>query len=159
MAALARGETRRRAPKVATALYNLANLRHAQGRLAEAETLHREALTMQKKLLDPAHREIADSLHDLAGVLLEQSRLSEAKTLFRKVLQSQRARLPADDLELADTLTGLADTLLAGKRFAEAEPPARECLAIWEKKIRLQETLQRLVQLYESWDKSGPAAK
>jgi len=50
-------------------------------------------------------------------------------------LSALRAHLPPDEPRLADTLARFADILLTEGKFAEVDPPARECLAIREKKL------------------------
>ena len=46
-----------------------------------------------------------------------------------------RARLPADHPLLADALAEFTFALLGSGKFSEAEPTARECLAIYEKRL------------------------
>ena len=48
-------------PSVATSLNNLASLYSDQGRYAEAEPLHKEALEMRKQLLGSAHPDVAST--------------------------------------------------------------------------------------------------
>jgi len=58
-----------------------------------------------------------------------------AQTRRREAVNFLRGRLPADDPALARALGELAFSLLGSGTFSEAEPTARECLAIYEKKL------------------------
>ena len=57
---------------MALSLDNLADVLQAQGKLAEAETMYREALAMRRKLLGNEHPDVAISLINLADVLRKQ---------------------------------------------------------------------------------------
>ena len=78
---------------VATSLNGLADLYREQGKFAEAEALHRQALEMQRKLLGEEHPEVATSLNHLAVVLQHQGKLAEAEQLYRQALEMQRKQL------------------------------------------------------------------
>jgi hypothetical protein len=58
-----------------------------------------------------------------------------AQTRRREAVNFLRARLSADDSALARALGELTFSLLGSGKFSEAEPTARECLAIYEKKL------------------------
>ena len=64
-----------------------------QGKLAEAETLFREALAMQKKLLTSEHPDVARSLDGIASVFYSEQNFAEAETLYREALAMQRKLL------------------------------------------------------------------
>jgi tetratricopeptide (TPR) repeat protein len=71
---------------VAMSLYNLGTLLKREGKLAEAERRHREALEMRRKTLDINHPYIAESLHSLALVLKRQDRIPESEAVEREAL-------------------------------------------------------------------------
>ena len=81
---------------MANSLGELANLLGNQGKLAEAETMHREALAMRKKLLGDEHPAVARSLNDLAFVLPAEGKLVEAEAMYREAL-AMRKKLFGDE--------------------------------------------------------------
>jgi tetratricopeptide (TPR) repeat protein len=58
----------------------------AQGKLAEAETLHREALAIASKRLGNEHPDTAKSLDELVDVLLSERKFDEAEQPFNGLL-------------------------------------------------------------------------
>ncbi len=60
-------------PRLAGTLSNLGGLYRAQGRYAEAEPLHKRALTIVEKVLGPEHPHVATGLNNLAGLYRAQS--------------------------------------------------------------------------------------
>jgi tetratricopeptide (TPR) repeat protein len=139
----------------------------AQGKLAEAETVFREALAMRRKLLGSEHPGVAILLGGLAEVLLAQGKFAEAETSARECLAIREKR-PPEGWETFDARSLLGATLLGQKKYAEAEPlllsgyngmkERQERIPASEKQ-RLNETLQHLVQLYEATGKLEEAAK
>jgi tetratricopeptide (TPR) repeat protein len=119
---------------LADALFRLGKVLHQQGKLTETADVWREALAIRTKLLGAENPEVSVVRNSLAGVLCEQGGPLQAETLYRELLRDLRNRLPSDDPRLASALVPLTRRLLSEEKFAEAEPPARECLAIWEKK-------------------------
>jgi tetratricopeptide (TPR) repeat protein len=61
-----------------------------QGKLAEAETVFREALEMRRKLLGNEHGVVAGSLSDLGNVLERDGKLAEAEMAYREALAIER---------------------------------------------------------------------
>ncbi len=66
---------------MATTLNNLAGLYRAQGHYAEAEPLHKRALTIVEKALGPEHPHVATSLENYAALLRETARADEAERM------------------------------------------------------------------------------
>jgi tetratricopeptide (TPR) repeat protein len=87
-----------------------------------------------RKLFEEEHPAVRWAVESLWRLVIQQGKLPEAEAISRDRVERLRTRLPADDPKLADALWRLADSLLNQQRFAEAEPPAREALAIKEKK-------------------------
>jgi tetratricopeptide (TPR) repeat protein len=77
-------------------LNNLANLYQKQGRLAEAEPLHRRALGIREKALGPEHPDVGASLDNLAGLYRAQGKLDEALTLARRATGLLARRFAAE---------------------------------------------------------------
>jgi CHAT domain-containing protein len=128
---------------LAQSLNNLAHVLEAQGRLAAAEPLYREALAMNKRLYPEAkypggHPELALSLNNLAAVLQHQGRLEEAEPLHREGLAMNKrlypeADYPAGHPDLANSLNNLAHLLLAQGRLSAGEPIFRDALAMFKR--------------------------
>ncbi len=68
------------APHIAKLLRVEGVIRHRKGDLAEAETLLREALAGQRRLLGNDHPLVAECLGSLAEVVLDAARFTEAET-------------------------------------------------------------------------------
>jgi tetratricopeptide (TPR) repeat protein len=67
-------------------LHNLAAIRQAQARFAEAEDLYRQVLAIKAKLFEADHVEIALTLHNLAVLYTAMARDDEAAALLRRAL-------------------------------------------------------------------------
>src|SRR5258706_11608036 len=79
-------------PENPTAVYNLAALYHRQGRLSEAERLHRRALEVIERERGPRERgpydgEVAQSLNDLGAIYRSLGRHSQAIAGLERALQ------------------------------------------------------------------------
>jgi hypothetical protein len=100
--------------------------------------------------------------------LLRQDRHAEAERLLRDCLRI-RARAQPELWTTCNTRSVLGEALLGQEKHAEAEPllvGGYEGLKKREAKIppafravRLKEALERLVQLYDAWDKPDEAAR
>jgi formylglycine-generating enzyme required for sulfatase activity len=143
---------------VADALNKLAEVLRSRGKLAEAETLNREALAMQRQLFDAENLAVADTLAALASTLLAEKRFEDAEAFARQCLRSrEKSRL--DDWRVFDTRSLLGGCILAQTNYAKAEPllvsgfqgmKQREEGTPANSKVRLKEAFERLVQLYEN---------
>ncbi len=151
-------------PDVAQNLRNLAFVRRSLGRAAEAEPLFREALEIRRRVLPPGHAATQGSLIDTAQVLETLARNEEAEPLWRELLEIRTATLSAGDWRIPSATSRLGACLLAQNKFAPAEPlliEGFEGLAAATDTPRtpadrLREACERVVTLYESWDKAEP---
>jgi tetratricopeptide (TPR) repeat protein len=116
--------------QLAEALNGLGNALYKEGKLAEAETSHREALAWREKLFGREHPKTASSLSGLANVIWAKGDLAGAEKLYREALAIQRKRLGPEHEDTAASLDNLAGVLSAEEKFAEAEPMQREALAL-----------------------------
>jgi Flp pilus assembly protein TadD len=76
-------------PDTLISVNNLAGALYAQGRLKEAEELHRRALKVRKARLGLHHPDTLGSMNNLAYALRAQGRHSEAEdaaSLYRRAL-------------------------------------------------------------------------
>jgi len=101
-----------------------------------AETLHRDALTLRRKLYGNAHREVADSLAGLGLPLVRQGKLAEAETVQREALAIRRSLFGDDNLDTAQSLNDLALVVSNQGKPVEAEAMVREALAIQRQVLR-----------------------
>jgi hypothetical protein len=84
---------------------NLAALLWVQQKFADAETLYREALTMQRKLSGNEGLDTARVMNNLANVLRNETKLAEA--MHRDVERIYKKLLPEDD-PYSSSIAGLA---------------------------------------------------
>ncbi len=68
-------------PRLATSLNGLAETYRAQGKHAEAEPLHKRALAIREKALEPEHPDVVQSVNNLAKVYRAQGRYAKAEPL------------------------------------------------------------------------------
>ncbi|MCA3451380.1 MAG: tetratricopeptide repeat protein [Rhodobacter sp.] len=113
-------------------LHELANVRQAIGRNAEAEALSVQALAIYQAALGEAHPDFAITLHNLAHVLQAMGRYAEAETLYVQALAIKKAALGEAHPDFATTLHELAGVRQAMGRNAEAETLFVQALAIYQ---------------------------
>ncbi|MFN0242299.1 MAG: tetratricopeptide repeat protein [Planctomycetota bacterium] len=97
----------------------------AQGRIAEAEALYREASDGFRKLEGDEHVDALSVRNNLALALQDQGKLEEAESILREVLETSR-RTNADAFT---PMNNLATLLQSRGKFDEAESLYREALA------------------------------
>jgi CHAT domain-containing protein len=127
-------------PDLATSLSWLGFVLQEQGKLWAADSLHRDALAMYRRLYPQdkyalGHPHLATGLSNLASVLEAQGKLSVAEPLLRDAL-AMRQRLypedkyPAGHPHVAQSLNNLAVVWERQGRPSAAEPLCREALAM-----------------------------
>ncbi len=87
------------------------SLAHDQGREADAERQHRQALAIQRRAYGAGSDPVALSLHDIAVAVGDQGRLAEAETLARQALAILQHNHHGPDVRVADVEDALASTL------------------------------------------------
>ncbi len=110
----------------------LALIYQEQGRLAEAETLCLQALSLCKQHLpqiDPTHSSV---LLCLAEIYKEQKRFTEAEPLYNQALDIDIQIFGEDHIHVTPILNNLATFYQIQERYAEAEPLLIRSLAIRE---------------------------
>ena len=120
-----------------------------QGRFTVAETLQREALTIQRKLLGNDNPDTAWTLNNLAWILREQGKLTEAEAFQRQAVELARKASKSEQLDIATSLLGLGYILEREHQFSPAESIYREILEIQRKSYgnenqKVADTLQLL---------------
>jgi hypothetical protein len=145
---------------------HLAAVYETLGRWAAAETLRRDTLDRRRKTTAPSSPLLAGDLAFLGANLLGQARWSDAEPVLRECL-TIREKTQADHWRTCNTRSLLGGSLTGQKKFAEAEPlvlAGYEGMEACEAKIpapdkpNLTKAAERVVQLYETWGRPGPAA-
>ena len=113
-------------------LHNLATVRQATGRHAEAEMFYEQALEINKTALGEAHPDYAATLHNLANACQAMGRYAEAEALYQQALGIKKTALSEAHPDYATTLHELAHVRQAMGRHAEAEALYEQALAIYK---------------------------
>ncbi len=158
-------------PSVAVQLVNLGISLMTVGDLPAAEATFAEALAIERKTM-PGHPRIAGCLNLLGRSMLEQGRCADAETTLREALaESMATGRREDDLVRIEIRIFLAAALICRDQFGEAEvllltamdellriPPASlEGVKIKVKRLREQQALERLVELYTATGRAAAA--
>ena len=118
---------------LALSLQDLGSTRFQQGRFAEAESLLREALAINRDLLPDTDPARLSTLGTLGITLSKQGRLREALALEKKEVRLVRAQMEAgsaDTLDLAAAVNNLSVTLQRMGSHADALRLAREAVEL-----------------------------
>ncbi|HVT59661.1 MAG TPA: tetratricopeptide repeat protein [Thermoanaerobaculia bacterium] len=147
-------------------LHNLALLLLRKGKAAEAESLMREALSIARRNFGDDGPNSLGETHGLGIILEAEGRCREAEELARRGLSSGRHFFPSDSLAVALFESLLGGTLVCLGRFDEAEPLLLHSHAILlssrgrgPQSEEVQDSLRRLVTLYERRGEAGRAAQ
>jgi serine/threonine protein kinase/tetratricopeptide (TPR) repeat protein len=135
--------------------------------LLKEERLLREMLGLQRKALGMEWPALGFTPLNLGKNLLKQQKHGDAEPVLREWL-ANRVQNDPDHPTTFNAKSLLGDALLGQKKYTEAEPlliegyeglKQRESKIPAIGKLRMTETLERLVQLYEAWDNADEAAK
>lgn len=148
---------------VAVALNNLAALRRLQGRPSESAKYYREALDIYEKRFDESHPNLQTALAGLGMMLLKSGNAREAEPHLRRVIALRETASEPDPWQIALAKSTLGECLTAEGRYEEAEPLVVETYPLIEKERPgtnyAADALQRIIALYESWNKPDKAAE
>jgi len=120
-------------PDLAFSLNTLGNVLWHQGRLDEAEAIHRRALALRESTLPPGHTDIGQSVHNLGALRYFAGDLAEAESLWRRSAAIEEANHGPNDWNLATSLHTLAIVCQDQDRFDEALALEQRSLAVREK--------------------------
>jgi WD40 repeat protein/serine/threonine protein kinase/Flp pilus assembly protein TadD len=147
-------------------LINLIACYSSMGQHAKAEPLLRELATFCKQKMGADSSPYGYLLVQLGANLLHQNKPVEAEPLLRQALSIYEQK-KLDALSISYIRSLLGASLLGQKNYAEAEPllvqayqglyQRQASIPTQVRSQRLTEALQRLVLLYESWDKPEQA--
>jgi eukaryotic-like serine/threonine-protein kinase len=150
-------------PAVAITLANLGVLLHLKKEYAQAEPLFREALAIQTKALPPKHPDVISTKIGLGRMLTDKGDALQAESLLREGLQVRQENFPKGHVLIADAQSALGGCLTVLKKFEEAEPLLLNGYEVLQAKRSdkhrsTQRALERLIMLYQSWEKPDKAA-
>jgi serine/threonine protein kinase/Tfp pilus assembly protein PilF len=151
-------------PTTLISIDNMGVLFRDEKKFAEAEPYTREALEKFRRVLGKVHPDTLSSVYNMGALLQAEGKCADAEPLFRELLESQIKTLPAGAWLIARARCCLGDALLGQNKFVEAElllidgyGGLAAAKSTPRKPIdRLREAAERVVQLYESWDKAEP---
>src|SRR5262249_47235449 len=133
----------------------------------EAAGMYGVLADRERKKQPRDERSLAGALALFGHALLRAGRPAKAEPVLRECLDIRRKRDP--NLWTTFSLQSvLGQTLLDQKKHSDAEPllvqgyeglKQRESTIPKEAKVQLTEALQRIVRLYEEWDKKDEAAR
>lgn len=112
---------------------SLSNAIFSQSRIAEAETIGREALVQARDVFGHTHVITASAQNSLALVLDAQSKHSEAEPLHRASIANTEAGLGQEAANLPTLYNGLGDNLTEQARYREAETVLTDALRLAQK--------------------------
>jgi serine/threonine protein kinase len=135
-----------------------------QGRLAESEQVLREALTGLRRLLGDRILLTLQCMTRLTDTLLEGAKVSEAETVLREYVATAGETLPSASWQVATAKSLLGACYTVRGDFEDAELLLLESYPIMsrnlgQKQEMTQQAIQRIVKLYEAWDKPEQASK
>src|SRR5205823_2513418 len=106
------------------------------GRLAEADTLLRQAVEVLRSVYPQGHTTLADVIRFWALNLAHETRYREAQAPFREVLAMRRRLLGPDVVNIGISDLDLAYTLaITGDDYHEAEALSRDALRIFRQQL------------------------
>jgi hypothetical protein len=152
---------------VATIAGALVDTYEQDQQFAKAEPFRREAVQRARQQFGDTDPRTAAPLARLGSNLLQQGKFADAEPLLRDCL-AFRERAEPDVWTTFNVRSMLGGCLVGQKKYADAEPllqqgyegmKQRETKIPPQGKVRLTEALERLVQLYDVWDKPDQAMK
>ncbi|XRB21685.1 tetratricopeptide repeat [Pseudoscourfieldia marina] len=109
-------------------LMSVARLLRDQGKYADAEPLHREALDGRRRELGDAHPDTLQSINNLGLLLNDQGKYADAEPLYREALDGRRRELGDAHPDTLQSINNLAGLLMQQEKYDDAEPLYREAL-------------------------------
>jgi tetratricopeptide (TPR) repeat protein len=133
------------------------------GRPAEAETLLRTTLEIDRRKLGAAHPTTLRVMQLLALALHGQGRHEEGERVMDEAIATAREHLAADSWHVGGLLGGRGQGLAIQGRYEEAERALLESHAVLDAAVgpehpASRRAIRRLVDLYEAWGRPADAA-
>ncbi|MHC5003994.1 MAG: serine/threonine-protein kinase [Planctomycetota bacterium] len=146
---------------------NLAGCLRRQGqpeKLQEAVGLYRDSIRIKRMLQGDDHTQVAETEHHFAELLLDLEQFSEAEERADEALQIWLSRLGPEHWRIAAANSVIGAARAGEGRYEEAEALLTACLERFQSAeenlaIEIRETLERLVALYERWERPEDARR
>ncbi len=154
-------------PNTHACMDNLAFAYEQTGAFAKAEPLRQELLAAYRKKPRPDRAQIADAQVKLGSTQLHQQKFADAEATLRQGY-AQFLKLQPRGWNTFNTQSLLGAALLGQKKYADAEPllldgyhgmKARAAQIPAAARSRLVEAAERLVALYDAWDRPEAATQ
>ncbi len=151
-------------PQFAQSLNNFALFLYDTEDYAKAEAMEREALKIWRKTLPDNHIDLANGNAILGLILTAEGKYVEAETALRETLAIREAILPEGHWTRFSAMSALGAALAGQGKYPEAEgllvagyQGLKDHPQVGPKTKRI--ALDRVIHLYEVWDKSDLAAE
>jgi tetratricopeptide (TPR) repeat protein len=143
---------------------NLGQLYFLNGDYGRAEDEDRKALEILRKYLGSEHSYTAAAAATLGLALTREGKAVEGETYLREALAIRKKILPQGDVSIPNAASALGECLTMQKCYAEAEPLLTDSyselkLKLGDRDKRTVEARERLVKLYELWEKPDLAER
>jgi hypothetical protein len=144
-----------------------AELYESEAKYAQSEAIFTKVLEARRRVLGPRHPDTLESLASLARVRIQLQNWGAAEPLAREAVTAYQ-KTASNDWKRYDAESVLGASLAGQHKYAEAEPllvsgyegmVQREMLIPAGYRSNLEQVGQRLVQLYQAWDKPKKAAE
>ncbi|MEO1386667.1 MAG: tetratricopeptide repeat protein [Cyanobacteria bacterium J06634_6] len=119
------------APFPLKGIIDVAYLCERQGRLAEAERLYRQAITLSKRIFGPQHLAIAPRLNELASLYCRKQQYAQAMPLLTQVLRIRKQHQIPTHGDIGETLCKLAVVHWHLGQYRQAESFFQQALTIF----------------------------
>jgi serine/threonine protein kinase len=103
------------------------------GLYPQAQALLDRAVSTQRRLFGPEHRDTLSTTNALAGLYRRQGRLADAEKILRETLTIERRVLGPEHKQTVATMTILADDLMRARKRQEAAALYRQALEVSER--------------------------
>jgi non-specific serine/threonine protein kinase/serine/threonine-protein kinase len=152
-------------PDTITVRHNLADVYSSRGNLLDCEALTTQNLAIRRRLFGPDHAETASSLTALSALRIKQREYAQAESLARSAVAIlERTHPNSFRAHRAEALLGAS--LAAQRKFAEGEfhlTAGHAGMQLTARgtmdRMKLKETGEQIVGLYESWNKTDEAGQ
>jgi tetratricopeptide (TPR) repeat protein len=153
-------------PDTLGTMASLADLYQNQGKFAEAEEVFTKVLNVRRRTLGSDNPATTTVLDALGRMMLKQRRFADAEPRLREALVGQEKKSP-DSWERYDSQSMLGASLAGEGKYVEAEPLLLSgCEGLLQRKatipaysrITIEEAGERIIQLYQHWNKPEKAA-
>ncbi len=144
---------------------NLAAIYHFERKYTEAEPMYLRALELYRRINNEENSTAVRTLGNLAELYRDQEKYAQSEPLYGRALDIMRRLLGENDRSTIYAMKGMADMYRRQGKYAQAEPlllSAYRGLAQRESTMSaasLEQAIESIVQLYESWGNSDRAAQ